>query len=65
MSSSGGGGVSCLEQAAINTTKNKSPMGNKRFMAAKVAFFGDANKKGQPMRRKAEHHNEIPLRGME
>ena len=34
-----------MEQAATNTTKNKSPMGNQRFMAAKVAFFGDANKK--------------------
>ena len=45
MSSSGGGGVSCLEQAAINTTKNKSPMENQRFMAAKVAIFDDANKK--------------------
>ena len=46
MSSSGGGGVSRLEQAATNTTKSKSPMGNKRFMVAKVAFFfGDANKK--------------------
>ena len=63
MSSSGGGGVSCLEQAAINTTKSKSPMGNQRFMAAKVAFFDDANKKKHS--RKAEHHNEIPLRGME
>jgi hypothetical protein len=39
MSSSGGGGVSRLEQAATNTTKSKSPMKNKRFMAAKVAFF--------------------------
>jgi hypothetical protein len=47
MSSSGGGGVLSLEQAATNTTKSKSPMGKKRFTAAKVAFFGDANKKGQ------------------
>jgi hypothetical protein len=47
MSSSGGGGISRLEQADINTTKSKSPMENQRFMAAKVAFFGDANKKGR------------------
>jgi len=45
MSSSGGGGVSRLEQATTNTTKSKNPMGNLRFMAAKVAFFDDANKK--------------------
>ena len=63
MSSSGGGGVSRLEQAATNTTKSKNPMGNKRFMGAKVAFFGDTNKKKHG--RKAEHQNEIPLRGME
>ena len=45
MSSSGGGGVLSLEQAATNTTKSKSPMGKKRFTAAKVAFLATSTKK--------------------